>query len=85
MSAPARSHCRTDGPASLVSASTACWKSGCSSCRAGVHSSAAEMRKMKGGQAKPGAGRWMLGEAGELAGIVTQAQSSRIRESREEG
>lgn len=41
------------GPASLLRAPL---QSGCSSCRAGVHSSAAERRKMKGGQAKPQAG-----------------------------
>lgn len=53
------------GSATPVSASTAFWKSGCFSCRAGVHSSAGEMRKMKGEQSKaPGRvnGRWVSQE-----------------------
>lgn len=45
------------GSATLLNTSTAFWKSGCFSCRAGVHSSAGERRKMKwGDKAKPQAG-----------------------------
>lgn len=64
------------GSATLLSASTAFWKSGCFSCRAGVRSSAGEMRKMKwADKASPRQGRWLLGELGGLAGIFAQAQT----------
>lgn len=68
------------GSATLVSASTAFWKSGCFSCRAGVHSSAGEMRKMKGEQSKaPGRvnGQW-VGQEGLQASLPgTEQQDQR--------
>lgn len=62
------SHCSTDGSCQPAQGLHCLLQAGCSSCRAGVHSSAAERRKMKGGhEQSPRQGRWLLGEAGGLA------------------
>lgn len=68
------------GSATLVSASTAFWKSGCFSCTAGVRSSAGEMRKMEGEQSKaPGrvSGCWVSQEGLQALCPGTEQQDQR--------
>lgn len=75
------------GSATLVSASTAFWKSGCFSCRAEVCSSAGEIRKMKGGQSKaPGKvnGRWVSQEGWQASLPRHRAAGSEIAGRKDE-